>query len=247
MRKLILLALFLPVLYGCGIKRDYVRMRDQLNYLETSHKKLENRLAVMDSLLRVQNDITYQLNAEMRNRWGSLNERMLSLDQQREDQQASPFVQQLPIGASKPDSPNSAKQPVPADKAPDHKPGPDPKQLYDTAYLDITRGNYELAIDGFREFLKLYPHSSLADNSQYWIGEGYYAQKKYSEALVEFEKVTAGYPNQDKAAAAYYKTGLCQKELGRPALAKDCWQILIKKFPRSPEAKLALDKLKELQ
>ena len=245
MKKTILFILCLPLLAGCGVKREYVRMRDQLDYLETSQKKMEAQMVLMDSLLRAQTDITYQLNAEMRTRWGSLNERMMSMDQQYEDQQSRPMVQTLPLGSSKPDN-REITPPAPPDKPKDSGSKPDPKQLYDTAYLDITRGNYDLAIAGFREFLKLYPASSLADNSQYWIGEGYYAQKKYSEAMAEFEKVIARYPNQDKAAAAYYKSGLCHKELGQTAEARENWSTLARKYPKSPEAKLAQDRIKEL-
>jgi uncharacterized protein YcfL len=75
MKKTTLLILCLPLLAGCGVKREYVRMRDQLDYLEISQKKMEAQMTLMDSLLRAQTDITYQLNAEMRTRWGSLNER----------------------------------------------------------------------------------------------------------------------------------------------------------------------------
>jgi tol-pal system protein YbgF len=250
MRRLILYVSCLTLFAGCGIKRDYLKIHSQLDYLEASNKKMETRLASMDSLLKIQTELTYKLNAEMRTRWGTLNERMMSLDQQREDQQSNSFNQGLPMGSSQPDLPKQPSPPAPPIK-PSEKPNavankPDQKQLYDTAYLDITRGNYELAISGFREFLKIYPNSALADNSQYWIGEGFYAQKKFKEALTEFEKVIEQYPNQDKAAGAYYKSGLCQKELGNPLAAKDSWQILLKKYPRSPEAKLALDKIKEL-
>lgn len=242
MRKAIYFFLFVPLLTGCGIKRDYIKMRDQLDYLETSQKKMEVQISHMDSLLKSQTDIIYQLNAEMRTRWSSLNERMMSMDQQYQDQQSRQMVQPLPLGTSKPDT----ERPAPPKDPKGESAKPDPKQLYDTAYLDITRGNYDLAIAGFREFLKAYPSSSLADNSQYWIGEGFYAQKKYSEALAEFELVISKYPNQDKAAAAYYKAGLCQKELGNKNAARENWQILSKKFPRSPEAGLAQDRIKEL-
>jgi len=242
MKKSLLFLICLPLFWGCGIKRDYVKMRDQLDYLETSHKKMEVQITHMDSLLKSQTDIIYQLNAEMRTRWSSLNERMMSMDQQYQDQQSRQMVQPLPLGTSKPDT----ERPAPPKDPKGESAKPDPKQLYDTAYLDITRGNYDLAIAGFREFLKAYPSSSLADNSQYWIGEGFYAQKKYSEALAEFELVISKYPNQDKAAAAYYKAGLCQKELGNKNAARENWQILSKKFPRSPEAGLAQDRMKEL-
>ena len=240
-----LLVCFLPLLAGCGVRRDYLRMRDQLDYLETSQRKNETRLAAMDSLLRVQTEVTYQLNAEMRTRWSSLYERIMGLDQQYQDQRSRIPVDDLPLAPAKPDPGKGIKPPSPPDKPREGPPVPDPKQLYDTAYLDITRGNYQLAIAGFREFLRLYPGSSLADNSQYWIGEAFYAQKSYAEALAEFDKVIEIYPGQDKAAAAYYKSGLCRRELGdRPGSLKK-WQELIQRFPNSPEAKLAQDRIRE--
>ena len=36
-------------------------------------------------------------------------------------------------------------------------PGTQASDLYQTAYIDFTRGHYNLAIAGFREFLRLYP------------------------------------------------------------------------------------------
>lgn len=248
MKKCFLFILCLPLLIGCGVKKEYIRMRDQLDYLETSQKKTEIQLTRMDSLLKAQTDLTYQLNAEMRSRWNAFNDQLMSMDQQFEDQRSRPMVQPLPLGSSRPDSTKAVKLPAGETKSigKENDPLSGPKQLYDTAYLDITRGNYELAIAGFREFLKLYPQNSLADNSQYWIGEGCYAQKKYQEALAEFEKVISQYPNQDKAAAAYYKSGLCQKELGNKLEARERWLALIKKHPKSPEAKLAQDRIREL-
>jgi len=39
----------------------------------------------------------------------------------------------------------------------------------------------------FVEFIKRFPKHDLADNAQYWIGEGYYAQKKYEPALTAYQ------------------------------------------------------------
>ena len=65
--------------------------------------------------------------------------------------------------------------------------GPPPataNDLYDAAYRDFSRGNYDLAIEGFRELLKYYPNMNLSDNAQYWIGECYYGLNKLSDATV---------------------------------------------------------------
>ena len=41
----------------------------------------------------------------------------------------------------------------------------------------------------FIDFIAKYPKHPLAANAQYWIGEAYWAQRDYRQALVEFEKV----------------------------------------------------------
>src|ERR1051326_6580573 len=53
-----------------------------------------------------------------------------------------------------------------------------PEQLFAAAYSDYSRGNYDLALSEFRQYVETYPSSELADNAQYWIGEILYTQKK---------------------------------------------------------------------
>ena len=75
-----------------------------------------------------------------------------------------------------------------------------PEALYRSAYEDYMRGNYDLAADGFAEYLRRYPNTELADNALYWIGECFDAQEKSQEALDTFTLVLEDYPNSDKAA-----------------------------------------------
>src|SRR5262245_51187714 len=63
------------------------------------------------------------------------------------------------------------------------------EQLFAAAYSDYSRGNYDLALSEFKQYVEIYPSSELADNAQYWIGEILYTQKKMPEAIAEFEKV----------------------------------------------------------
>src|SRR5262245_63144343 len=46
-----------------------------------------------------------------------------------------------------------------------------PEQLFAAAYGDYSRGNYDLALSEFRQYVESYPASEMADNAQYWIGE----------------------------------------------------------------------------
>ena len=49
-------------------------------------------------------------------------------------------------------------------------PNVSPQRTYDSAFSDYTAGQYELAIDGFRTFLKYFPRHMSADDAQLNIG-----------------------------------------------------------------------------
>src|SRR5262249_320724 len=99
--------------------------------------------------------------------------------------------------------------------------------LYQTAYLDYTRGNYTLAIAAFNEFIRLYPETDLAEKAQYWIGESHFslardlatkgdrprANQEYERAVQEFRRVMINYPRGDRVPTAVYKEAVALLEL----------------------------------
>ncbi|MEZ4650307.1 MAG: tol-pal system protein YbgF [Candidatus Eisenbacteria bacterium] len=117
------------------------------------------------------------------------------------------------------------------------------KRVYDQAYLDLTRGNYSLAILGFKEFLRRVPDSDISDNAQYWIGESYYMQGDHRQAVREYSKVLDSHPAGDRVPSALYKLGLAQLQLGDRAKAVDYLREVYERFPDSEEARLSRDKL----
>jgi TolA-binding protein len=136
-----------------------------------------------------------------------------------------------------------------------------PQDLYQASYIDFSKGNYALAIEGFREFLRRYPDHAQASNAQYWIGEGYAAlgqqhanagqTERATEALQravqEFRKVVANYPRGDRAPTALYKEALTLVELKQPALAQSRLQYLVDNFPQAEEIPLARERLAALK
>lgn len=124
--------------------------------------------------------------------------------------------------------------------------GEDPIQLYQSAYRDYQRGNFELAIEGFEEFLRKNPDSDLADNASYWIGESYYSQQKYREAIAQLDQVVSRYPTSDRVPAALLKKGLAYIELGQRAQGIVQLQYVVHEHPTSSEAALAREKLRGL-
>jgi tol-pal system protein YbgF len=121
-----------------------------------------------------------------------------------------------------------------------------PQETYNAAYADYLKGNYELAIDGFKIYRENFADSPLADNALYWIGECYYSQKKFDQAIEQFNDLIFNYPQGDKVAAAYLKKGLALAELGRKDEALVVFKLLVSKYPLEEESRIAQEKMKEL-
>jgi len=121
------------------------------------------------------------------------------------------------------------------------------QELYNTAYSDYEKGNYDLAIDGLMIYREQFPSSPYADDALYWIGECYFSQKKYDKAIEQFNDLIIGYPLSNKIATAYLKKGFSLAEMKRKDEAIAVLKLLILKYPLEEEAKNAQEKLKELQ
>jgi tol-pal system protein YbgF len=151
--------------------------------------------------------------------------------------------------------------PAPGGSRPATPPGIQPQDLYQTAYIDFSKGSYALAIAGFREFLRRFPDDDLADNAQYWIGEAHFsmarthqnagqqdkAAQALEQAVQEFKKVIANYPRGDKTPTALYKEALALIELKQPTVAQSRLQYLIDNFPQAEETPLARERLSALK
>lgn len=118
-----------------------------------------------------------------------------------------------------------------------------PRDLYQQAYSDFARKNYELAIQGFQEYLRQYRDTDLADNAQYWIGESLQAQSKYEDAVLAFNALLRDFPASDKIPDARYKKGVALDALGRKSQATLEYRFVVERFPNSQAARLAREKL----
>jgi tol-pal system protein YbgF len=120
-------------------------------------------------------------------------------------------------------------------------------QLYNTAYLDFTRGKYDVAISEFRRYLESFSQSDNADNAQYWVGECFYSLGKLDSAEAGFRQVLTAYPQGNKVPAAEYKLGLVYLAQNRKPEAKNQLRKVVREHPGSNEAKLAQDRLRTLE
>jgi tol-pal system protein YbgF len=122
-------------------------------------------------------------------------------------------------------------------------PAPAPRELYSQAYADFARGNYDLAIMGFNEYLKAYPGTDFSDNAQYWIGECLYGKQKYQEGIEAWNTLFRDYPSSDKLPDARVKKGMALEKLGRRSQALVEYRYVIDRFPNSSAARIARERI----
>jgi tol-pal system protein YbgF len=122
-------------------------------------------------------------------------------------------------------------------------PPPAPRELYSQAYADYARGNYDLAMQGFSEYLRAYPGTDFADNGQYWIGECLYGKKLYAEAIEAWNTLLKDYPSSDKLPDARVKKGMALERLGRRSQALVEYRFVVDRYPTSQAARIARERL----
>jgi tol-pal system protein YbgF len=116
--------------------------------------------------------------------------------------------------------------------------------IYNSAKQAFDQGDSETAKKRFQEVIARFPKSENADNAQFWIGEIYYREKWYEKAILEYQKVIENYPSGNKVPAALLKQGLAFLNIGDKPNSRHILEDLIKKYPKTNEAKIAREKLK---
>lgn len=239
---------------GHPIRKDTKLILDQLQQLERVIKELETKIDTISSetgsmvkkittieerlnaVTRSQADISQNKESlslslqfikeeinELKNSIGKINDRLLSLPGAAAPAGAGTDVEET--------NPQTTVQ--------------SPETVYYAAYSDYIKKNYPLAIQGFRQFIQLFPQNGLADNSLYWIGECYYSQKMYQEAVNTFTELISNYSDGDKIPDAILKKGFALIEMGNQSEGISVLKELISRFPLSEEASLAQQKIRE--
>lgn len=243
---------------GCVSRAAMQRMQDQLDYLEASQRRMERDMIRIDSLAtesagesrRTRAEVTTSLE-EFQDGTRTMRE---SIDELRRAMERRPpqIVYRPPAPADT--TPGGSE----GDAAELREPPPDidPSQLYENAFLDVRKGNYELAIDQFRDILTFFGNTEYAPNARYWIGECWYSlagaargedqEARYDSAIVEFEYLVSNHPESDRVPTALYKLGRCYEELNRPRRACSYYGQVMEDYAKSLEAKPAQGRFEAL-
>ncbi len=268
MRHLPLLLISLLLLGGCASTGDMENLRSQISELQEELAGLKRTSAAKDEVQNVNQRIATQteqllrsnatlvakvdaIDEKVQNTLGTIEQTNYRVDQlgqqvaqaQRDIESMRAAVANAPTSEVTVESAGSGINP-PATAA--NPPSANPADTYNAAYRDYQRGNFDLSIAGFREYLQQNASTDLADNASYWIGESLFSQKKYGEAIQQFDNVITKYPRSDKVPGALLKKGYAYITLGERAQGIVQLQYVVHEHPTSQEAALARQRLKQL-
>jgi tol-pal system protein YbgF len=121
-----------------------------------------------------------------------------------------------------------------------------PEGMYENGLSAFKAGDMQKARDLFTRFVEQQPKHALIPNCQYWIGETFYSEKNYEQAILAFQEVIKNYPKSDKTPAALLKQGMSFKNIGDKKSARYVLNKLKNDYPQSEDAKKVKSLLKEL-
>jgi tol-pal system protein YbgF len=118
--------------------------------------------------------------------------------------------------------------------------------LYSNGLRDLNGKKYDLAAQEFGDYLKFYGTTDLASNAQFYVGEIYFVQQQYDQAIDAYSKVINNYPKSFKLAPAHLKRALALISLGEKNSGVSELRMVVKSYPGTDEEKRAKAKLQEL-
>jgi len=261
----LLSALWLGVTPAWGVSKEMVQLQTQVQQLQEQmtamQRSFDERMGVMKNLVEQDTDAVNkvvnalgalqgalvkqqtdggqkvdQLSGQIQALNDTMDEikvRLAKVTKQLEDMQAA----QQNIQAQQ------ASQQAAAEAA---KNAPPPDVLYNNALRDYNGGNNDLATQELQQYLQFYPNTDLAGNCYFYLGEIEFRKGNYQPAAQYYDQVLQNFPSGNKAASAELKKGFSLVELGKQDDGVAELRRVVQRYPHSPEALQARERLHKL-
>jgi tol-pal system protein YbgF len=247
-KKLFVFSAGLGLVCGCYSTKMMEFTYQQLDSVKTTQQELLRRVDELSRLYQEDRDTRLQTQADINQSLQDIRDALEALGYRVEDnaqlllQRSTPVIVTQPSfrrpdtaavdtlsGAGTP--PGGTTAPVVADD--------EAGKLFQSSYMDLTLANYELAVQGFKNYLVRFPGAPNAADAHYYLGESYYALSRYIEAVAEYQTVVKEHPRSRVVPACYLKSGYCYQKLEEKDLAEQAFREVISLYPRSEEAEQA--------
>ena len=178
--------------------------------------------------------------ADLNSRIGKLDAKVVELQKMMQALPAAPASTAPPAGGSASTAtPSAGGNPSSANVPPADK-------IFTDAQRDFGGGNYDLALQGFKEYIKAYGETLLAADAQFFVGEIHARRDNFEEAVKAYDGVIESYPDSSRVPNARYMKGVALVKIGRRSDAAREFKVVADKFPTHELAPKARDYLKAL-
>jgi tol-pal system protein YbgF len=228
-------------LTGCVTKRDIEEVKDSLHSIRNQNVETQRLVLRMDSIITEGAQSNARLTTEIRTSVSDLQQSIARLLENYND-----LMQKL-------DAISRTKEKIIINPSPGAQGGETAKSstdciaMYDDAFILVHGSKYDQAITAFRSFLESCPKNENAANAHFWIGDCYYSQEKYTDAVKEFEYVLDHYTDAGVVVKTMYKLGRSKQELGKKDEARKIYKKIVADHKGTLEARQSEERLKELK
>ena len=260
----LLLTLWLSVAPAFGANKEMIQLQTQVQQLQEQmtgmQRSFDERMGIMRNLIEKDTDSVNKVAAALNNL-----QQTLQTQQQGEGSKADQLsgqiqalndtMDEIKVRLAKVtkqlEDMQAAQQSFAAQQASQQQQqqalaqAPPPDVLYNNALRDYNGGKNDLATQEFSDYIKFYPNTDLAGNSYYYLGELQSKQGNYQQAVQSYEQVLQNFPSGNKAASAQLKKGFALLELGKQDEGVSELRHLIQRYPHSPEALQARERLRK--
>jgi tol-pal system protein YbgF len=122
----------------------------------------------------------------------------------------------------------------------------DKAEFFALAQQQESSGERAVARELYEEFVKRWPSDPRAADAHFRLGELWYGDKRYREAILEYGKVAQDFPRSDKAPDALLRTGESMLALNLKADAKELFEEVQRRYPGTTAARRAKARAAEI-
>ncbi|MBO8143921.1 MAG: tol-pal system protein YbgF [Thermodesulfobacterium sp.] len=138
---------------------------------------------------------------------------------------------------------NATNATAPQPQKPEEKPLNE-AELYEKAYSCYQKGDFKNARKLFEEYIKRFPKGKWIGQAYFWIGESYFKEKEYEEAILSYQKLIELPGWHPLKPTAMFNQAKAFKALGDTEAYKLLLKKVINNYPNSKEAEIAKNLLK---
>lgn len=243
---LLTVAVLLVALGGCAPQLNRIELavqtnRDEIARLQAENTRLLTEMQALNELLRMDREAGDETSAMRLAKLSQVSTRLDQLLQKLDDnaQYMRDLSARVDLLAQRQGIPTLGEYKPPARTSAAAADLPEEgRSILAAAELDRTRGNTELARQGYEEFLARFGDSEAADDALYRLGDLAYGEGDNAAAMARFQELLERHPDSEWSPAALYKGRACLMALGRK---EEAWALggeLMTRFPESDEAAL---------